>query len=125
MTFFQVVAKPSRIPNAGLGLFAQQGIPDGEIISEYVGTKLSLKQLNRLYPPGLFATYVIQVNKDLYLDATHAMGCAARYANSLGRNSNCEFIREGKRIYLVSKWPIARGEEITADYGDEFVIPRR
>ena len=84
--------KPSQIPHAGMGLFAQVRVRPkhgpappiafhkGELIDQYLGKVLTRTQLDAAYPHG-HGTYVRRIHADRFIDAKKTTSCHARFAN--------------------------------------------
>lgn len=72
--------KPSNIVNAGKGLFAyKKSFPAFKKLSKYTGRKLTEREINRKYGPGL-AEYAL-CDKGICIDSTYTTDAAARFAN--------------------------------------------
>jgi SET domain-containing protein len=100
--------------SAGLGLFAGEAIPKGKCIIEYVGRVISKEEeLNSR------SQYLFEVTKNKTIDGT-ARTNTARYINHSHR-PNCEVEIYKARVYVFSKRNIKEGEELSYDYGKEFV----
>lgn len=100
--------------SAGLGLFAAEDMPKGICIIEYIGRIISLEEE---YTSN--SKYLFEVNKKTTLDGAIRTN-TARYINHSCRPSAEPEIRKG-RIYIMSRRKIKEGEEITYDYGKEYV----
>ncbi len=129
-----LIVLKSSIPSAGKGLFALRNFSQGERIIEYTGELIDERELNRRYHcnRGGLATYVLQIDDDTYIDAVDAANSSiARYANhckptdvkrGFAFGNNCVFKRNLRhtRGWLCAARDIAAGEEIFADYGDDY-----
>lgn len=128
---------PSRIKNAGHGVFAPYATPAGVVIGYYAGRQVSHDQAAR--NPS---AYILQVahntnlerckvipltepetgpNKSILIDASDksvANWCSMvnDYRGS-GKNPNVMFKKNGA---LVTITPLRKGEELLLDYGDEY-----
>lgn len=101
---------------SGLGLFAIEPIKKGEKIVEYVGNILNDVEAEKRKTNK----YLFEVRKNKTIDGTPRWNIA-RYANhSCDPNAESEEDRRA-RIYITSIRDIAVGEEITFDYGKEYV----
>ena len=129
--------KPSAISGAGKGLFAQDKIrpkPEdnskivfhkGDKIAAYGGEILNKAELDRRYPGDTMAQYVLQVNKNKYIDARNTKAGVARYANDprgSGKTANAKLkaapaADKGK---LEASRNIHENEEILTSYGPEY-----
>lgn len=103
-----------RRSSAGLGLFAAKEFRKGETIIEYVGNRV---------PASDEATgtnrYLFRVNDRWDIDGSPRWN-TARYANHSCRPNAEAWDRYG-RVFLVARKRIPVGEEITYDYGREYV----
>lgn len=106
-----LVAKRSK---AGLGLFTKLPIERRGFIIEYVGTVLSEGDANKKGGKYLFMTSSRRV-----VDGS-ARGNIARYINHSCR-PNCEVEVKRGRILVFAKRAIRAGEELSYDYGKEYV----
>ena len=99
---------------AGLGLFTKLPIERGGFVIEYVGSILSQAESNKRGGKYLFTT-----NRNRVIDGS-ARSNHARYINHSCR-PNCEVeVRRG-RILVFAKRAIKAGEELSYDYGKEYV----
>lgn len=117
-----LVIRNSRIH--GRGGFARTGIPKGARVIEYVGEKVTKAESSRRADVPLArhqknkshgAVYIFDLNKRLDLDGDVAYN-TARFVNH-SCDPNCEALNIGGRIWIVALRDIARGEEITYNYG--------
>jgi SET domain-containing protein len=99
---------------AGLGLFAGEDIPKGKCLIEYVGRTISKEE-----ELTSKSQYLFEVNKNKTIDGT-ARANTARYINHSHR-PNCEVEIHKARVFVFSKRNIKAGEELSYDYGKEFV----
>lgn len=101
---------------AGLGLFATEPIKKGERIVEYVGNILNDVEAEK----RKHNKYLFDVKKNKTIDGTPRFN-VARYANhSCEPNAESEEDSQG-RIYIAAVDAIDIDEEITFDYGEEYV----
>jgi SET domain-containing protein len=100
--------------SAGLGLFAGEAIPKGNCIIEYVGREISKEEETKSK-----SQYLFEVSKNKTIDGA-ARSNTARYINHSHR-PNCEVEIYKGRIFIFSKRNIKEGEELSYDYGKEFV----
>ena len=97
----------------GLGLFATEDIPRGEIIIEYVGERISNKEAETRNSKYLFET------SDRWTIDGSPRWNVARYINhGCKPNAETEIVRG--RIYVRSRRRIRAGEEITYNYGKNY-----
>ncbi len=107
-TNYKVKVKRS---SAGLGLFAEEDIPKGKRIIEYVGVVSSTIE-------GKENKYIFNVSSRVDIDGSPRWN-TARYANhSCDPNAESE-IKKG-HVYISSIKDIKKGEEITYDYGEDY-----
>jgi SET domain-containing protein len=106
-----VFARPS--PIHGQGLFARVDIPPETNIVEYSGPRLSVREGKRLADHG--NVYLFRVNRREFIDGSVAWNLA-RHANH-SCAPNAVSVQIDGAIWLRSNRAIARGEEITYDYG--------
>lgn len=95
---YGVVVQKSRISQAGYGVFAVRDFAAGEKILEYTGDRLSKQELDQRYGDSL-GVYVLQVTKDIYIDASSVRSGVARFVNDArgqerNRIADFWFIRE-------------------------------
>ena len=99
----------------GLGLFADENIKNGEVVIEYVGNVL----LGADAQDPKDNMYLFEVSKNKTIDGSPRWN-RARYCNhSCDGNAESE-IKKG-RVFMKATKNIKQGEEITYDYGEEFV----
>jgi len=116
---------PSRIPDAGLGLFAVIDIPAGMRVIEYKGTFRPAsheEDINKCH------TYCFQYSPQLCIDASdeeHAN--VSRYANDARGNTathqnnlTWKVDTKNKRVWLWSVKDIQAGDEVCVSYGDDY-----
>ena len=129
--YYHVEVKQSKLSDAGLGLFATQRINESTLICPYLGPVVSRQQFD-LAP----SDYGLEAVVGEIINPTRSWDCFARFANDLHLSeplavNNCYFLSESdigrmfcsfqgskKKIWLVAKRDIARGEELYADYID-------
>jgi SET domain-containing protein len=98
---------------AGLGLFAEEDIPKGKCLIEYVGRVISKEE-----EYSSKSQYLFEINSKKTIDGT-ARTNTARYINHSHR-PNCEVEIHDKRVFIFSRKGIKAGEELSYDYGIEF-----
>ena len=103
-----------RRSSAGLGLFAAEPIPAKSFIIEYFGPILSRDESDK---KG--GRYLFEVSKDRIIDGS-ARENRARYINHACK-PNCETDIVRGRVYVFSLRAIPEEEELTYDYGKEYV----
>jgi len=107
--------------SAGLGLFAEEDIPKGVGIIEYVGRLISREE-----EYTITSQYLFEINSRKTIDGS-ARSNTARYINHSCR-PNCEVEIHKGRVYVLSRKNIKAGEELSYDYGksfwNEYIKPR-
>lgn len=112
----KVVVRKSGIH--GNGLFAAEEIAWGTKIIEYEGERIGDDVAMARIAAG--ADSIFELGPNTNIDGSSG-GNEARYANHRRRNPNAFILRDGGRIWLVAGIEgIAKGEEITFDYGSTF-----
>lgn len=98
----------------GLGLFTLQPIPADKKIIEYIGPVISAEEADR---KG--GKYLFELDEKRAIDGS-ARSNLARYINHSCR-PNAKGYTTGKRIWIWSLKALKAGEEITIDYGKEYL----
>lgn len=98
---------------AGLGLFADEEIPRGICLIEYVGRVISKREE---YTSR--SKYLFEINSRRTIDG-QARSNIARYINHSCR-PNAEIEIKKRRVWIMSKRKIKTGEEICYDYGEDY-----
>lgn len=99
----------------GLGLFAEEPIKKGEFIVEYVGRILTGKEAKEVKEN----MYLFEVSRNKTIDGSPRWN-VARYCNH-SCDGNAESEIKGGRVFVRAIKSIKEGDEITYDYGEEFV----
>ena len=107
-------AAPSGIH--GQGLFARTEIPEGTLIVQYDGPRVSTKEGKKMAEEG--NVYVFQANRREFIDGSVKWNLA-RHANH-SCEPNSQSVSVDGEIWLRAKRLIAKGEEVTYDYGYSF-----
>jgi len=107
-------------PIHGNGVFAARAIPAGTRIIEYGGKRISAKEADRRHPTNPddpFHTFFFSLSSGKVIDGDDH-GNDAKWINH-ACEPNCESMegRHGKRVYIMAKRDIAKGEELNYDYG--------
>jgi SET domain-containing protein len=98
----------------GLGLFAGDAIPKNTCIIEYVGRQVSERESETSR-----SKYLFEVNKKKTIDGKPRINKAG-YLNHSCR-PNAESVIHKQRVFIFSTRAIKPGEEITYDYGKEYI----
>jgi len=101
----------------GLGLFATKGIKRGAYIATYRGRRITTAESDRREARG--ARYMFELNKRWVIDGSPRWN-VARYINHACRPNAKPVGRKGG-IVIVALRPIEPDEEITYDYGREYL----
>jgi uncharacterized protein len=101
----------------GLGLFAIRPIKRSAHIGTYRGPRLTTEEADRREARG--ARYMFELNSRWTIDGS-ARYNVARYINHSCWPNATPIIRKGK-IVIVALRKIAPGEEITYNYGEEYL----
>ena len=101
----------------GLGLFATKPIKRRATIATYRGRRMTPEEADRLEARG--SRYMFQVNKRVTIDGSPRWN-VARYINHSCR-PNAEPVGRNGGIVIVALRRIEPGEEITYDYGKEYL----
>lgn len=120
----QLEVKKSTIPGAGKGLFTKKMIGKGSLITEYIGTITTWKEVD--HEEGNNA-YIYYVNRNYVIDASKHTKSVARYANDArglqrpkGFRNNSQYIMENNRVFIEAVSDIEAGGEILVSYGKEY-----
>jgi uncharacterized protein len=101
----------------GLGLFAVRPIKNREKIAEYKGPRVTAEEALRLERRG--NRYLYEINPRVTIDGSPRSN-VARYANH-SCNPNTETYSYGRRVYIRALRRIKTDEEITYDYGNDYL----
>ncbi len=107
----KVSVKRSR---AGLGLFIEEDVHKGEFIIEYTGEIISTEESDRRG-----GKYLFELSSKRRVDGKSRKNLA-RYINHSCR-PNCDTEVKGSRIFVMARRKILSGEELSYDYGKEYV----
>lgn len=99
--------------HSGRGLFAEERIPKGACIIEYIGRPATATQMKANRGKYLFWTSA-KTMIDGNIPANRA-----RFINH-SCIPNCEIDIKNKRIYVFARRGIKLGEELHYDYGEEY-----
>ena len=107
---YQLRVKRSK---TGRGLFAEEAIPKGACVIEYIGRNVSEKEQyeNR-------GKYLFWTGKDTMIDGNIPEN-TAKYINH-SCVPNCEIDVRKRRIYIFTNRAIAPGDELNYDYDTEY-----
>lgn len=102
-----------RRSSSGRGLFAEEHIPKGSCVIEYVGRPATAKQMKENRGKYLFWT-----SETSMIDGNIPAN-RARFINH-SCAPNCETDIHRRRVYVFALRDIAPGEELSYDYGGEY-----
>lgn len=104
----------------GTGVFAACDIPEGTLIFEYIGTRISQEEADAqpsADPDNPFHTFFFSLSSGEIIDGGQD-GNDARWINhSCDPNCEAQEDEEGERVYIVALRDIAEDEELLYDYG--------
>lgn len=109
------------------GVFARVPIAKGTRIIEYVGEKITVAESERRVQKSMAhnkrnsakgAIYIFELNKKYDIDGNVPYNTARLINHSCDPNAETEIVR-GK-IWVIALRDIAKGEEITYNYGYDF-----
>ena len=98
----------------GLGLFTLRPIKKGQRIIEYIGAIITNEEADRRG-----GKYLFELDEKRSIDG-HARSNTARYINHSCR-PNAEGLTTGNRIWIWALRDIKVGEELTLNYGKEYL----
>ena len=110
-TKYTLVVKKS---SAGFGLFAGEDIPKSKFLIEYFGKLLDADEANRVG-----GKYLFEINDKKTIQGSGREN-TARYINHSCK-PNCEPRYVGNRVFIFSTKNIKAGDELTYNYGKEYV----
>ena len=122
---FKLRVKPSRIPNAGVGLFVddtEQPIGQviyrkGDKICPYYGAMINEAEVDRRYD-GSTAPYTLQVQKGLSMDGALQRGIGTLINHkSFQQGANCVFgVDRQNNAFIKAYKDIRNGDELYCNY---------
>jgi SET domain-containing protein len=101
----------------GLGLFATQPIKKKARIAEYTGRRLGIDAALKAEKSG--NRYLYEVNSKITINGARH-GNMARYFNH-SCNPNCDTFIRDRRVFIRTLRPIKPEEELTYDYGRDYL----
>ncbi len=101
-------------PIQGLGLFAKQEIPKGEVVAAWGGRVTTKKEISKL-PKDIGFNYALELYPGFYLAERSISELDSADFINHSCSSNCT-IKE--RFIMITKRSIKKGEELTADFSN-------
>lgn len=101
---------------SGLGLFATEPIKRGTRIIEYTGEKISSEEADRRG-----GKYLFELNDRRTIDGSTRSNTARYINHSCKPNCYAEINAAETRVFIFAKRNIAAGEELSYNYGKEYV----
>lgn len=125
---YKLIVKESTIPGAGKGLFTESDIPKGELVVEYTGDVMTMKEVRERYGEEIqTAPYLYFISYQKCIDAMYTPDSLARYANDAegfviieGLKNNAEFTNVRGVPFIISTKKIKAGSEILVSYGGDY-----
>lgn len=114
-TNFILDIRPSKIKNAGNGLFVFENIPSKTLIGYYDGEILSGN--------NNISDYSFQISKKYFIDAKEFPRCYIAMINDAINSqfvNNCEFRKNKNKICLYTIKDLKKGDELFASYGEDY-----
>ena len=103
--------RAGKTKRCGLGLFAEQQIGRGRVITEYTGARMSAAECD-----GHRGKYWYDLGGGWFLDGS-ARSNLARYVNHSCHPNAEAHVSRRKRVWIRALRDVLPGEEITFDYG--------
>jgi len=113
-------AKPYRVGRSetGLGLFATAPIADRSLVIEYKGRRIPTSKAQEI-EKRRGNKYLFEVDRRWTIDGASRRNLARYVNHACDPNTEAELLR-GRMMFRAVK-AIAPGDEITIDYGEEYV----
>lgn len=99
--------------SAGLGLFAEEAIPKGACIIEYVGKRISAEEEETSK-----SKYLFEIKEGHTIDGKPKWNKAGYINHSCKPNAEAEIHQS--RVFILATRAIKPGEELVYDYGKEY-----
>jgi len=111
--------RPSTIEGAGLGLFSKVHIDEEETIGYYTGEVMTEAEFH--HPDRPFSAYILWVSRNHIIDGVGPKASYTRYINHSDEpNAFLITSTRWKTARFEALRPIAPGEEIFFNYGDDY-----
>jgi hypothetical protein len=126
--------KPSLIPGAGLGLFADDSKREANVIlfhpkqiifPSFGGDVVTEDEIDRRYGDEStdVAIYAVRLDGDKFVDAACRRGVLSHLNHSPNHLSNARLVFDQGEMLLQATKSIRNGSEILIDYGEENMFP--
>ena len=102
--------------SAGLGLRTLRDFKKGDEVIEYIGEKITSDEANQRG-----GKYLFELNDDYTIDGTTRKNLARYINHSCRPNCEAELDEDELRVFIKARRAIKAGEELTYDYGKEYV----
>lgn len=102
--------------SAGLGLYSNVCLQKGDLVIEYTGETISEPEANRRG-----GKYLFELNDNWTIDGKKRENIARYINHSCKPNCYPELNKKETRIFIYAKRKIAPGEELTYNYGNDYV----
>jgi len=127
-TDYHLKIKASNIRGAGKGLFAYNGTNNDAIvfkkderIIDYNAEIITTEEKERRYGDNT-APYAVRINENIIEDGACQRSSASIANNRPFTYSNAKFYPYQRKIYVKAIKNIRNNQEITIDYGDEYIM---
>lgn len=101
---------------AGKGLFAGEAFKRGDFIIEYIGNKIP-----NSIADNLGTRYLFDLENGFTIDGSPMWNTARWINHACEPNVEAELDEEEEKIRILAMHDIEPGEELTIDYGEEYV----
>lgn len=115
--------KTSTLPNAGNGLFALKEFQKYDIITEYIGDKITNTNADEIYGVELndLIPYGVSLNSRYIIDSACVRGIGSLANDSRSSKiNNASLIIEKGHVFLQATKKILIGQEVFVNYGNEY-----
>ena len=127
-TDYRLKIKASNIRGAGKGLFAYNGTNNNEIvfkkderIIDYNAEIITTEEKESRYGDNT-APYAVRINENIIEDGACQRSSASIANNRPFTYSNAKFYPYNRKIYLKAIKNIRNNQEITIDYGNQYIM---
>ena len=122
--FGQVKKQISSIPNAGFGVFASVDFEDNDIITEYIGKKITNEKVLELTYGNQFH-YIAQLDSKTCIDGKRTVNNKTKLGSMINdiriqTKTNCALFRIKSKLYIIATKKIKTNEEFFLNYGKKY-----